>query len=1072
MASETATPDLLTALLEHIRVLLGADHALYSEWEPERGVVTNLAWTGTLDSPEVATVGLSQPISIYVDDGVELGTDAFPPLEPKVGDAADPACDEKTLSYLRRIGVAREAYVHLPCREGGYHELEVFFRDRDREIGEADLAVLVDLGRLATVVIDHSRTADALRSSELRYRTLAQQLPAIVYVTNPDGRSSIPNPDGIRHLLGHSPEEWAADPKTFWERTIHPDDFARVMSWVENQSPDPPYSIEYRMRRADGEVIWVRDTALPVFDADGAQLRWQGLIVDVTSMISTREALERSEARYRTLAQQLPAIVYDIGEDDVMTMHNTPALNGLGYTPEEWAAGAYELWRNSLYPEDRDRLEAAWHHSRDTRSAWSSEYRFIGGDGRTLWVRDTAVPIELGQGQGTVWLGIVFDITDLIENAERLQASETRYRLLAEQVPALTYFRTVDGAVSTLVSPEQGVTLTGHSAEQWDADPHGTWQAALHPDDRDEVVAGYHAAIAEGRPHDVSYRMMTVDGRVIWARDIETEVRGDDGRLLGWHGVTVDVTEIEQSGEALRAAEARYRNLVEQVPLVTYLDSADGIGIYVSPQVEEILEVAVEEWVGSYAAWLDRVHPDDRDDVDRRYRAMLTGGDNFDLEYRVVRRDGSVRWMHDQGRRMTEPAAVAGLIQGVIYDVTDRHRAEQAAERRAGQQRVLAELGLRALSGVDRARLVREATEAAAETLGVWAAAVLELTADGRDVEIVAGTGPMAGAVGARRPAGDATAAGYTLMTEAPLISGDLEHETRFRVLDEARRVGMRSLICVKIAGTPAPYGVLAVYSTEVRAFTEDEVDYLQATANILATAVERDRAQAALAASEAQRQRVLGELLRSADAERARIATELHDDTIQVMTAALFALDRQIAAHRRGDETAAAEAAGTLRTTLAEAVERTRRLTFELRPPLLQQRGLVAAVAELLEETQRTTPIRTRLEASVSRHSGDVESLCYRTVQELVGNVRKHSRAASLRVALADQNGAVVAEVVDDGIGFDVGRALDRSVTRLHLGLDSAAERVRLAGGSFDIESDPGIGTTVRFTLPARATG
>ena len=157
----------------------------------------------------------------------------------------------------------------------------------------------------------------------------------------------------------------------------------------------------------------------------------------------------------------------------------------------------------------------------------------------------------------------------------------------------------------------------------------------------------------------------------------------------------------------------------------------------------------------------------------------------------------------------------------------------------------------------------------------MWAAAVLELTADGRDVEIVAGTGPMAGRrrAPAARP-GDATAAGYTLMTEAPLISGDLEQETRFRVLDEARRVGMRSLICVKIAGTPAPYGVLAVYSTEVRAFTEDEVDYLQATANILATAVERDRAQAALAASEEQRRLVLNQMLRvEADGERARIA-------------------------------------------------------------------------------------------------------------------------------------------------------------------------------------------------------
>ena len=234
----------------------------------------------------------------------------------------------------------------------------------------------------------------------------------------------------------------------------------------------------------------------------------------------------------------------------------------------------------------------------------------------------------------------------------------------------------------------------------------------------------------------------------------------------------------------------------------------------------------------------------------------------------------------------------------------------------------------------------------------------------------------------------------------------------------------------------------------------------------------ERHRAQEALRRSELARHEVLEAMLHSEAAARAQIAGELHDDTIQVMTAALFALDRQIAAHRRGDETAAAEAAGTLRTTLAAAVERTRRLTFELRPPLLQQRGLVAAVTELLEETQRTTPIRTRLEASVSRHSGDNESLCYRTVQELVGNARKHSRAASLRVALADQNGSVIAEVVDDGIGFDVGRALDRSVTRLHLGLDSAAERVRLAGGRFDIESDPGIGTIVRFSLPARATG
>jgi signal transduction histidine kinase len=102
-----------------------------------------------------------------------------------------------------------------------------------------------------------------------------------------------------------------------------------------------------------------------------------------------------------------------------------------------------------------------------------------------------------------------------------------------------------------------------------------------------------------------------------------------------------------------------------------------------------------------------------------------------------------------------------------------------------------------------------------------------------------------------------------------------------------------------------------------------------------------------------------------------------------------------------------------------------------------------------------------------VARLSPSIESLVYRTVQELVANARKHAHATRLEVSLKAANGRLQGLVGDDGSGFDTTRARDRSVMRLHLGLQAVAERLRLAGGDFSIESRPGVGTTARFGLP-----
>jgi signal transduction histidine kinase len=235
-------------------------------------------------------------------------------------------------------------------------------------------------------------------------------------------------------------------------------------------------------------------------------------------------------------------------------------------------------------------------------------------------------------------------------------------------------------------------------------------------------------------------------------------------------------------------------------------------------------------------------------------------------------------------------------------------------------------------------------------------------------------------------------------------------------------------------------------------------------------------KTQRALETSERRRRALLGSMLRAEEAERQRIAVELHDDTIQVMVAALVGLDACQATIDRddADADAAVERIARARTTLSEAVDRVRRMTFELRPPLLDAQGLGPAVSDLLDEIAAECGLETRIEVSVRRYSPEVEILAYRTVRELMANVRKHAQANRVELSVQDRGSVLVCALTDDGVGFDSGgvdRPRRRRRMRLHLGLDATVERVRIAGGTFSIDSNSD-GTTVRFTVPIHRRG
>jgi signal transduction histidine kinase len=246
----------------------------------------------------------------------------------------------------------------------------------------------------------------------------------------------------------------------------------------------------------------------------------------------------------------------------------------------------------------------------------------------------------------------------------------------------------------------------------------------------------------------------------------------------------------------------------------------------------------------------------------------------------------------------------------------------------------------------------------------------------------------------------------------------------------------------------------------------QDEVQWV---GMIYSDVSDRVTAERALAESEQHRRHILGSLLHAEEDERSRIATELHDDTVQVMTAALLSMDRLAMISRSGDVSRVASAVAHTRAVLEEATERTRRLMFELRPAILHESGLGAALDLLAEQTARETGAATEVQVEARRYEPVVEELVYRTVQEALANARKHARPKLITVRLGEKDGGagLVGEVCDDGRGFDPVVIQRRADAALHLGIESMVERIRAAGGDVKVTSAPGRGTRVAFSVP-----
>ena len=270
------------------------------------------------------------------------------------------------------------------------------------------------------------------------------------------------------------------------------------------------------------------------------------------------------------------------------------------------------------------------------------------------------------------------------------------------------------------------------------------------------------------------------------------------------------------------------------------------------------------------------------------------------------------------------------------------------------------------------------------------------------------------------------------------------------------RRLGVRTGMWVPLIARERGIGVLEIHDKEGddARFSDDDLRLAETFAARAAVAVELSQR----VASDALRR-----VVQAQELERGRLARELHDETGQALTSILLGLkplEEALAEHP------ARAALAELREHVVAALQDVRRLAVELRPAVLDDYGLVAALERLTEAFAEQTGIRVDFHSALGekRLPQEVETALYRVVQESLTNIVKHANARSVSISLARRASGVAAVIEDDGAGFD-----PRAVREGGVGLLGMRERLALLDGRIEIESRPGAGTTLVAEVPLR---
>ncbi len=311
--------------------------------------------------------------------------------------------------------------------------------------------------------------------------------------------------------------------------------------------------------------------------------------------------------------------------------------------------------------------------------------------------------------------------------------------------------------------------------------------------------------------------------------------------------------------------------------------------------------------------------------------------------------------------------------------------------------------------------------------------------------------------------------AGRVAADGEPIVIEDIAVDERV-TRDVVRQSGLHSFASIPLRAKEQIVGVMNVARHDRRPFEERDVQLLIAIGHQVGVAVENARLWGELKLKERARSALLKKVISAQEEERQRIARELHDEMAQGLTALIMGLGRL-------EQTvpemppATAGLVQSVKAFASRAVADTRRLIVDLRPPVLDDLGLVPAVRMLAETRleERGMAVAISADGAEQRLPAHLEVAIFRVLQEAISNCARHSQAGTVRINLNAGPGQFHAVVADDGVGFDPQVISHKADGKKAVGLLGMKERASLLGGDLEVRSQPGRGTTIELQIPLR---
>jgi signal transduction histidine kinase len=364
---------------------------------------------------------------------------------------------------------------------------------------------------------------------------------------------------------------------------------------------------------------------------------------------------------------------------------------------------------------------------------------------------------------------------------------------------------------------------------------------------------------------------------------------------------------------------------------------------------------------------------------------------------------------------------------------------------------------------LDLETLLDRVVEAAVKVIQVSAGSLLIWDAPNNDlVFAVAKGGGGPALVGRRMPAYKGIA-GWVLSNQRPAIANSVRQDPRFfSAIDESLGYHTSSLLAVPLLVKGEAIGVLEVLNKiSHEPFDQQEVDLLMALAGQAAVAIKNARLYRQV---EEERDRIVA----LEEQVRKDLARDMHDGPAQLLSAITMHLS-YIDEIIKSDPEQAAQEIAQLKEIASKALQQIRSTIFELRPIILQTKGLIPALRTYVKRLREVEDmaIHDELEDWPERLPARIEEVCFSIIQEALTNIKKHAEANNAWLKVSCQDDRLITTVRDDGKGFAVSRLETLEAQEGHLGLVSMRERAEMVNGELAIRSQPGWGTRVTLAIP-----